>query len=476
MELPADTILAADERSVTDFMPTRRQAFWGAFAAPAFARRINPNDTIRVAIIGLRGRGRDLIQSFHECKKHNVEIAALCDCDESVLAERTAGYEQLSGRKPQTATDLRKVLDDKSIDAVGISTPNHWHTLAAIWSLQAGKHVYVEKPGSHTIEEGRRLMDAAAKYKLVLQHGTQNRSSPNIVEGIRRLKEGVIGRVYLARGVAYKKRNLGGSLKEVPVPAGLNWDMWSGPAPLHPYAPMRHRGWHLLFDYGNGDIGNQGIHELDIIRWGLDLDTHPTRVVSMGGKYIHKDDQQYPQVHSTLYEWAGRDLLVSFETRAGYTNSEAGMGVEFPFLDKRNVVGVIFIGTEGYMIFPDYSSYYTFLGEKGKPGPGAPAGGLAAVQAVPRRRGPSHAGAGDISNLPHFENFIQAVRAGDPAKANAPARELHYSCVLAHLANIAWRSGGMVNFDPKTERCIGNEAANRLLARSYRAPYVLPKV
>ncbi|MCU0246968.1 MAG: Gfo/Idh/MocA family oxidoreductase [Bryobacter sp.] len=451
-------------------MLTPRRAFLGSLAAPAFARRINPNDTVRVGIIGLRGRGRDLIQAFHDCKPHNVEIVTLCDCDENVLAERASGYEKLSGRKLKIETDLRKVLEDKSIDAVGISTPNHWHTLAAMWGLQAGKHVYVEKPGSHTVEEGRRLMDAAAKYKLVVQHGTQNRSSPNIVEGIRKLKEGVIGRVYLARGVAFKKRAVGVSIKEAPVPQGLNWDLWSGPAPLNPFSPNRNRGWHLLFDYGNGDIGNQGVHELDIIRWALDLDTHPDRVVSMGGKYITKDDQQYPHVHSTLYQWSGRDVMVSFETRAGYTNAEGGMGVEYPFLDKRNVVGVIFVGTEGYMIIPDYSSYYTFLGEKAKPGPSAP------EQAVPRRKGPSNAGAGDIANLPHFENFIQAVRAGDPSKVNAPAKELHLSCTLSHLANIAWRSGGMVNFEPKAERCIGNDAANRLLARPYRAPYTLPKV
>lgn len=461
-------------------MKTLRRNFLKSAAAgtsaPAIARRLNANSTIRVAVVGLRGRGRDLIQSFHECGKHNVEIVTLCDCDDNVLAERVAGYEKLSGRKLQTASDVRRVLDDRSIDAVGLATPNHWHALGAVWALQAGKHVYVEKPGSHTIEEGRRLVDAAARYKRVVQHGTQNRSSPNIVEAVAKLKAGVIGRVYIARGIAYKKRYLGAATRETAIPKGLNWDQWSGPAPLHPFSPMRHRGWHLLFDYGNGDIGNQGVHELDIIRWALDLDTHPSRVVSMGGRYIAKDGQQYPHVHSTMYEWTGRDLLVSFETRAGFTNSEAGMGVEYPFLDKRNVVGVIFIGTEGYMIIPDYSSYYTFLGDKGEPGPSAVAGAMAPVQAVPRRKGPSNAGAGDIANLPHFENFVEAVRSGDPSRANAPARELHLSSSLSHLANIAWRSGGCVNFDANSEKCAGNEAANQLLSRMYRAPYLLPRV
>jgi len=437
-----------------DFLKSSAALFGApAIAAPGLAA----NDRIRVAVIGLRGRGRELIRSFYDLAKDNVEIVALCDVDQSVLSQRTAEYEQMSGKKVQTFTDMRKVFEDKSIDAVGFATPNHWHALGTIWACQAGKDVYVEKPGSHTIFEGRKVVEAARKYNRIVQHGTQNRSSPNIVEAVQKLKEGVIGRVYLARGIAYKgPRASIGRIEGRAAPAGLDWDQWQGPAPNKPYSPVRHRSWHLLWDYGNGDIGNQGIHELDIMRWALGIDTHPTKIASMGGTYIYRDDQEAPQVHAVMYEYAGRDVLMAFETRSGVTNAEAGMGIEYPFLDKRNVVGVIFIGTEGYMIIPDYSSYYTFMGQKRTPGPKA-------------------VGAGDIANLPHFENFIKAVRSRKRTDLTAEAQELHLSSALPHLGNIAYRTGRTLRFDPETERFIGDDEANRLLTRDYRPPYVVPE-
>jgi len=436
----------------------RRDFLRSALGAPAIAAaRLSANDRIRVAVVGLRGRGRELIASFHQLANQDVEIAALCDVDQSVLSQRTLDYEKLSDKRVQTFTDMRKLFDEKSIDVVGFATPNHWHALGAIWACQAGKDVYVEKPGSHNIFEGRKVVEAARKYNRIVQHGTQNRSSPNIVEGIQKLKEGVIGRVYLARGIAYKgPRPSLGRIEGEAAPTGLDWDQWQGPAPNKPYSRVRHRAWHLLWDYGNGDIGNQGVHELDIMRWALDLNRHPTKIASMGGAYIHKDDQGAPQVHAVMYEYAGRDVLMTFETRSGLTNSEAGMGIEYPFLDKRNVVGVIFIGTEGYMILPDYSSYYTFMGPKRLPGP-------------------KKVGEGDIANLPHFANFIKAVRSRKIADLTAEAQELHLSSALPHLANIAYRAGRMLSFDPQSERFIGDEEANRLLTRPYRAPYVVPQ-
>ena len=447
-----------NESKRRDFLKTSVVAGLSLAAAPAIGGSVlGANDRIRVAVIGLRGRGRELINSFHQLAGENVEIVALCDVDQAVLEERTAAYEKLSGKKVQTLGDMRKVLDDKSIDAVGFATPNHWHALGTVWACQAGKDVYVEKPGSHSIFEGRKVVEAAAKYKRIVQHGTQNRSSPNIVEAVQKLKEGVIGRLYLARGIAYKgPRASIGKIEGRAAPVGLDWDQWQGPAPNKPYSPVRHRSWHLLWDYGNGDIGNQGIHELDIMRWALGIDTHPTKIVSLGGTYIYRDDQEAPQVHAVMYEYAGRDVLMAFETRSGVTNAEAGMGIEYPFLDKRNVVGVIFIGTEGYMIIPDYSSYYTFMGQKRTPGPKA-------------------AGAGDIANLPHFENFIKAVRSRKRTDLTAEAQELHLSSALPHLANIAYRTGRMLRFDPKTERFIGDDEANRLLTRDYRPPYVVPE-
>lgn len=424
---------------------------------PAIARgRTDPNDRIRVAIIGLRRRGRALIRSFHELAKENVEIVAMCDVDESVLGERKADYEKMSGKKVKTFTDMRAVLDEKSIDAVGFATPNHWHALGTIWACQAGKDVYVEKPGSHNVFEGRKVVEAARKYKRIVQHGTQNRSSPNIVEGIEKLKEGVIGKVYMARGIAYKFRPSIGWIRPEPVPATLDWNAWQGPAPYNPYSRVRHRHWHLLWDYGNGDIGNQGVHELDIMRWGLGLDTHPTKIASMGGVYIHEDDQDAPKMQTVSYEYEGRDVILTFEVRGWYTNAEAGMGTTYPFLDKRNVVGVIFFGTEGYMIIPDYSSYYTFLGRERTPGP-------------------KQEGRGDIANLPHFANFIKAVRSRKESDLTAGPRELHLSSALPHLANIAYRTGRMLEFDPQNERLIDDEEANELLTRDYRPPFLVPE-
>ena len=428
-----------------------------ALLAPAIAANAQgANDRIRVAIVGLRGRGRDHIKSYHELASSNVEIATFCDVDQMVMNQRAADYEKLSGKKVPMVTDMRKVLDDKSIDAVSFATPNHWHALGTIWACQAGKDVYVEKPGSHTFVEGKRIVEAAEKYKRIVQHGTQNRSSPNIVEAVQKLKEGVIGRVYLARGVAFKgPRPNTGTIEGEATPAGLDWDKWQGPAPEKPYSKVIHRFWHQFWDYGNGDLGNQGVHECDIIRWALDLNMHPTKVASMGGPYIRKDAEEAPQVHAVLYEWAGRDVLVTFETRSGLTNTEAGMGAEFPFLDHHNVVGVIFIGTNGFMIIPDYSSYHTFMGPKRVPGP-------------------AKVGAGDITNVPHFANFLQAVRSRKASDLAAGPQELHLSAALPHFANIAYRTGTMLHFDEKTERFVGNEAANRLLTRNYRAPYAVP--
>ena len=436
-----------------------------AAAAPAFAaNRLGANERIRVAVVGVRGRGKSAISAFTKLAgSHNVELVGLCDVDGPVLDERLTEYEKANGQRLTRWTDMRRVLDDPSIHAVSFATPNHWHALGTVWALQAGKHVYCEKPGTHTYEEGKKVVEAARKYGLVVQHGTQNRSSPNIVEAIRRLQEGVIGRVYLARGVAYKSRADVGRITPEPVPAGLDWDAWLGPAAKVPYSKRRQSSpaggsWHLLWDYGNGEIGNQGVHELDIMRWGLGLDEQPSKVVSMGGNFVHPaSEQDSPQVQAMAYEYAGRDLMMTFETRSGLTNTEAGMGDEYPFLDKKNVVGVIFVGTEGYMIIPDYSSYHTFLGPK-------------------REKGPSATGAGDIADVPHYENFLEAVRAGDPKRANAGPLDLHYSSALAHFANISQRTGRMVHFDAKKEVFAGDEEATRMLRREkYRAPYTMPE-
>lgn len=423
--------------------------------APALAAsRFSANDRIRAAIVGLRGRGRSHIAAVESLAKKNVELAALCDIDEGVLADRLAGHVKRSGKKPAAFHDIRRLLDDQSIDVVFYATPNHWHSLGTIWACQAGKDVYVEKPLSHNAFEGRQAVKAARRYGRVVQHGTQNRSSPEIVEGVRRLKEGVIGNVYLARGLAYKWRRSIGRHVEGPVPKGIHYDLWKGPGPDRPFSNLRlHNRWHWQWDYGNGELGNQGVHQLDMMRWALDLDEHPSRVQSMGGMFVHKDDQETPNAQTVCYEYAGRDLYLNFEIRPWISNAEAGIGEKWP--THGVCTGLIFYGSEGYMVMPHYGAYYTYLGQKKEPGPFA--------------EHPTD----KIRNQPHFDNFIDAVRSGKASDLTADVEEGHKSSVMAHLGNISYRLGRQVDFDSRTEKVIGDDEANELLTRTYREPFVV---
>jgi len=450
-------------------MPTTRRHFLktsavvsaSAFAAPAVARtQASPSERLRVAVVGLGGRGRGShLPALRELAKENVEIAALSDCDENRMNAAADDCEKASGKRPVTVVDMRRLLDDKSIDAVSLATPDHWHALQTIWCCQAGKDVFCEKPGSHNIFEGRQMVNAARKYNRIVQHGTQCRSSPNIREGIRKLHEGAIGRVYMARAMAYKLK-AGGRNEFVPVPAGMDWDLWLGPAPQKRYNRLAITRWRFLRDYGSGQTGDQGVHQLDILRWGLGIDSHPTQVQAIGAVNLFHptSDEDTPTNLASGFRYSGKDLFATFETRDGYTNEEAGMGTEYPFVDHRNVVGVIFFGTEGYMIFPDYSSYHTFLGPK-------------------RERGPSASTPGaPFMNTEHFQNWVQAIRSRDHEQLTADIEVGHLSSTICHLANIAFWTGRGLQFDPTSERFVNDDEANRLLKPPYRQPYVVPEV
>ncbi len=429
-----------------------------ALGAPAFAASPrSPNDRIRAAIVGLRGRGRSHIRAVHNLeKKANVEIAAFCDVDESVLGQRLDDYEKMAGRRiKKTAFDMRELLDDRDIDVVFFATPNFWHSLGTIWACQAGKDVYVEKPLSHNAFEGRMAVAAARKYDRIVQHGTQNRSSPEIIEGVEKLKDGVIGDVYMARGLAFKWRQTIGSHNEGPVPEGVHYDLWKGPAPDRPFSNLRlHNKWHWQWDYGNGELGNQGVHQLDIMRWALDLDL-PTRTQSMGGNFVHQDAQETPNVQQVLYEYEGRNLTLNFDIRPWISNVEAGIGEEWP--THGVCTGLIFYGSEGYMVMPHYAAYYTYLGKAKKKGPFA--------------EDPTD----KIKDQPHFDNFIDAVRSRKQTDLNADVEEGHKSSLMAHLGNISYRTKRQITLDPKTETIVGDDAANALLTRTYRAPFVVPE-
>lgn len=436
-------------------------AGFGVWSSVERARAASANDKLRVAVIGLEGRGWNHVEALHSLAGEGIDLVAMCDVHEKFLEKSSGDYQSLSGRKVQRYGDMRRVFDNKNIDAVSFATPNHWHALATVWACQAGKDVYVEKPGSQAFAEGRLMIRAARKFGRIVQHGTQCRSSANIREGIDKLHSGAIGRVYMARVVNYKlhEKSLGRHHPS-PVPDGLNWDMWVGPGPETTFSNFNWQRYNFRWDFGVGDIGNQGVHQLDIVRWGLKLDEHPSRVQAMGGNLMHTDDDcQCPCLLSVNYEFAGRKLLVTCETRDGYTNSEAGMGIEYPFVDHRNVCGVIFYGTDGYMIFPDYSSYYTFLGPKREPGPSKTVAG------------------NPMMDADHFRNWAEAIRSRSPDQLHAEIAEGHLSSALCHLGNIAYRTGRTLEFDPTAERFNSDEQANALLARrEYRAPYTMPAI
>ncbi len=437
-------------------------AVWGV--APALARSVrSPNDRLRVAVAGLGGRGRHSLCGaiYQLAKEENVEIAGLSDCDQRRMEAAAKDVEQQMGLRPILAVDIRQLLEDKTIDAVMLATPNHWHALQTIWACQAGKDVYVEKPASHNVAEGRKMVEAARKYGRMVQVGTQCRSSPKIREGIAKLQQGVIGRVYMARGIAFKIRS-GGKNAFGPVPEGLNWDLWLGPAPEAPYNQLAITRWRFLKAYGNGELGDQGVHQIDMIRWGLRLDGHPTRVQSMGANNFRPaSDEDTPGQQTMTARFAGkdegRDLIVQFETRDGFTNDEAGMGTKYPFVDHRNVCGVIFFGTEGYMIIPDYSSYYTFLGPNRDPGP---------HDSVPEA---------PMMDQDHVRNWLRTVRSRRREDLSCDIEEGQLSAAVCHLANIACTLERTLQFDPATERFVGDPEADQLLTRSYRPRYSLPE-
>lgn len=402
------------------------------------ARAFGANDRINVAVIGVNGRGKNHIQGFGNLE--NVEVTYICDPDQEVLQKRAAEFKETYGREVKTEEDLRRIYDNKDIDAVSIATPNHWHALATIWACQAGKHVYVEKPGSHNLFEGRKMVEAAKKYNRVVQHGVQLRSSVAVREAIQHLRDGLIGRVYMARGVVFRWRADIGNKGTEAVPSNLNYDLWTGPAEMKPFSRNYvHYNWHWTWNYGNGDIGNQGTHETDLCMWGLDVGL-PQKISASGGKFLWDDCKETPEILSASYLYPDEKKIIEFEVRPWATNLEDGVGV-----------GNLFYGTEGYMVINGYNDYKTFLGRDREPGPAKKEGG------------------------DHYANFIDAVRAGDPSKVNAPVETAHLSSGLSHLGNIAYRLGRTLEFDPKTERFIGDEEADGLLTRNYRTPFIVPE-
>ena len=407
----------------------------------------SPNDTVRVGVVGCGGRGSSHVSAWSS--QPNVEVAALCDVDQSHIADKLKGLASRGAKTPATYVDLRKMLEDKSIDAISIASPNHWHTLQTIWACQAGKDVYVEKPCSHNVFESQQIVAAARKYDRIVQQGSQSRSSPALQEAVQKLKDGEFGEVYMARGLCYKWRDTIGKTPVSPVPAGVDYDLWTGPAPMREFTKNRfHYNWHWFWDTGNGDLGNQGIHEVDIARWGLGV-THPTKVSAIGGKFMFDDDQETPNTISASYEFDvdGKKKMMTFEVRHWISPHEAGINGEKP----GNTIGNQFYGSKGYLVIDNYNKYYSFMGKDQTPGPAA------------------------TKRDEHWANFIGAVRSRKRQDLTAEIEEGALSCNLMHLANISYRLGRTLHWDAKTMTVVNDPEANKMLTRAYRAPYVVPK-
>ena len=418
----------------------------GGLRASALA---SPNDTVRVAQIGARAQGRAHLTRYGQMK--NVEIAAICDIDENVLKARLDDVEKMSGKRPAAFTDIRKLLEDKSIDAISIATPNHHHTLQTIWGCQAGKDVYVEKPCSHDMFEARQIVAAAKKYNRLVQHGTNCRSGIG-PEVVGKLREGLIGDVYMARGMCFKWRDTIGRTAPEPVPAGVHYDLWLGPAPKREFTKNRfHYNWHWFWDYGNGDLGNQGIHQVDVARWGLGV-KYPTRVSAMGGHFMFDDDQQTPNTLTATFEFdeGGKTKFLVFEVRHWISNHEAGIGQ-----DGRapNTVGATFYGSKGIVAVWDegHGKYHSYLGREQAPGPSGQ----------------------NVGN--NWANFIDALRTRKQSDLNSPIEEGAISTTLVHLANISYRVKRSLRFDAASYSCIGDREANAMFRREYRKGFEVPE-
>lgn len=397
-----------------------------AVALPAIVRA-DAGSRVSVAVIGVNGRGGELAIGFAGLP--NVEVAAICDVDERPLAKAIDAVSRKAGGTPKGERDFRRLLEDKSIDAVVIATPDHWHAPAAILACAAGKHVYVEKPCSHNPQEGEWLVAAARKSQRVVQHGTQRRSWPAIQEAIAKVREGAIGRVLSAKAFYFNDRPTIGHGKAAPVPAGLDWTLWQGPAPEREYhdnfAPYH---WHWFWHWGTGELGNNGVHMIDLCRWGLGAD-HSQRTTSAGRKLRHDDDQETPDTN-----------VVSFDTGAATITWECrSWAARVPHDPAHDVA---FFGENGSLLIN--GAGYTIHDPAGKE--------------IARGTGP---GGNDV----HLQNFIDAIRGKE--KLNAEIEEGRKSALLCHLGNSAWRTGQTIDFTPQGG-IAGDERAKKLWRREYR--------
>ena len=451
----------------------------------------SPNDTVNVGVIGFNGRGEAHLKGYRGLKKEGVQVAGLCDVDQRVLDRGMSGFGK-EKIKPNGYRDLRQLLENKDIDAVSIATPNHWHALAAIWAIQAGKDVYVEKPVSHNVWEGRQIVNAARKYQRIVQAGTQSRSSrEGLYDAVQWVQAGNLGKITLARGLCYKRRpSIGKTAGPQDTPSTLDYELWCGPAPKDDLRRKKlHYDWHWFWNYGNGDLGNQGIHQMDIARWFLGEPELSPRVWTVGGRLGYEDDGETPNTLISYHDYEKAPLM--FEVR-GLPENSASKNMD-KFMGAG--IGVIVHCENGYVVVPSYTQSIAYDKDGNK---------------VQEWKGSSN----------HFQNFIEACRSRRVEDLHADILEGHISSALCHTSNISYRLGAKaqpdaikekikgdhnagesfgrmaehlaknqvdlskdlltlgppLKFDRKAERFADSEEANHLVKDNYRAPFVVPEI
>ena len=449
---------------------TRRNFVKGAALAaapavhPAWGQQ-SPNSQIRLGVVGIRGRGRDHYRAFS--KVPGVRIAYLCDIDERLFPAAVKEVESLGGSKPETIVDLRDLLKRKDLDAISIATPDHWHALQTIWACQAGKDVYVEKPLCHNLREGRKMIEAARKYDRIVQVGLNRRSENRNRAAMRFVHEAKLGPVYRAKAVVYRGRTSIGKAQEASIPQGVNWDLFLGPAPYRAFDLNRfHYGWHYFWDTATTEVGNNGVHAIDLVRFGLNKNEHPVKVVCSGGLFGEEaTDQQTPNLQNATFEYAD-GTLVDLEVTT--LPSPPFGGVQ---------MGEFFYTPQGYI--SSANKWTTVIGEFTPRDTPEPPSGVSnrlnnvSFPQIAYRPGPAIPNL-DEPEVTHFQNFIDCVRSRNRGNLNCEVEQGHLSTSLCHLANIAFRTGRKLIFDPKTESFPNDLEANQYLTRQYREPFVVP--